>query len=398
MPIYCHRNDKGFLGDDMGLSQRFCNDFFVSPTDMGMCLTRNLNLNQIMKFNDEYEPLFESKEHSNEEIERGSKWGQLNFIFLLPSINNEGVTYRNVNQRTASLKLQLHSTKEIGNLRQPDDFDFFTIPIELEKNNEYFIKVTPYGTKSSEAINDLPLEKRNCKLDSEVSEDSVFKVYSEKNCRYECHVEIAVKTCNCTPWDFISKEGKRECDIFGRTCFYNSMENVLLNDSNLCDHCLKNCDFLEFRKELISKEEISTVEDHYEYGILEDVSIQGKYFNCYSKFMKGCNGLDVIYDFIGNPNNTMEDKGAENLYDSRKGKVGKYFLHNRLLNVKNLVIVHLNFMKPEIDFLDLKYSTLDKVANFGGKFGIFAQLTGCSFLAILNILLVVFKCFFSQQG
>ena len=208
-----------------------------------------------------------------------------------------------------------------------------------------------------------------------------------------------MRTCNCTPWDFIVKERNQECDIFGRTCFYNAMENLLQNDTNLCHHCIMNCDFLKFRKELIRKEEISNFEKFIEFGTLRYVSIQGKYFNCMSNFLKGCNGIDAIYDFFGNPNNSMEDKGAENLYDSwsRTGNVGGYFLNNRLVNVKNLVIVHLNFMKPEIDYIDLKYTLLDKVANFGGKFGIFAQLTGCSLLAILNILLVIFKCFFSQK-
>ena len=74
---------------------------------------------------------------------------------MLPTIDNGGVTFRNVNQRTITLKLQLHSTKEIGNFLQPDDFDYFTLPIELEKNYEYFIKVTPYGTRSSQASNFL---------------------------------------------------------------------------------------------------------------------------------------------------------------------------------------------------------------------------------------------------
>lgn len=87
LPIYCHRNDKGFLGDDLGLSEKFCNDFFVSPTDMGMCLTKNLNLDQVMKVNNEFEPFFESKEHSTKDIERGSKWSQLNFVFRYVAYN-----------------------------------------------------------------------------------------------------------------------------------------------------------------------------------------------------------------------------------------------------------------------------------------------------------------------
>ena len=65
---------------------------------------------------------------------------------------------------------------------------------------------------------------------------------------------------------------------------------------------------------------------------------------------------------------------------------------------KDLVIVHWRIVEPEIKVIDAKYSINDKIANFGGKFGIFAQITGCSFLVMVNFLILLFKLIFSPHG
>ena len=62
--------------------------------------------------------------------------------------------------------------------------------------------------------------------------------------------------------------------------------------------------------------------------------------------------------------------------------------------VQNSIIIHLKFMKPEIDFIDVKYTFMDKLATFGGNFGIFEMVTGWSLFGILNIILLTFKCLF----
>ena len=57
----------------------------------------------------------------------------------------------------------------------------------------------------------------------------------------------------------------------------------------------------------------------------------------------------------------------------------------------SLIIVHLRYLQPQIDYIDVTYSTWDKFANFGGNFGIFAEITGCTFLGMLNFIILVIK-------
>ena len=42
--LFCYRVDVGFVGDDLGMFARACNDFFPTPTDQGMCLTKNMDI------------------------------------------------------------------------------------------------------------------------------------------------------------------------------------------------------------------------------------------------------------------------------------------------------------------------------------------------------------------
>ena len=63
----------------------------------------------------------------------------------------------------------------------------------------------------------------------------------------------------------------------------------------------------------------------------------------------------------------------------------------------DLIIIHLRFLDPEIDLVSLRYSVLDKFASFGGNFGIFAEITGCSFLGILNFCILFLKMLFSLK-
>ena len=62
-----------------------------------------------------------------------------------------------------------------------------------------------------------------------------------------------------------------------------------------------------------------------------------------------------------------------------------------------MIVVHLRFLQPKINIIDVKYTWSDLIAGFGGKFGIFAQITGWSFLGILNLLLAIIKLFFYSK-
>lgn len=81
---------------------------------------------------------------------------------------------------------------------------------------------------------------------------------------------------------------------------------------------------------------------------------------------------DYDYDYYGNPKEELKSAFQQEMKNS-------------------LIIVHLRYLQPQIDYIDVTYSTWDKFANFGGNFGIFAEITGCTFLGMLNFIILVIK-------
>ena len=81
-------------------------------------------------------------------------------------------------------------------------------------------------------------------------------------------------------------------------------------------------------------------------------------------------------DFLTDKNNSFHDDGFKNVLNSFK--TADEFQRMKEM-YKNLIIIRLKFMPPkDMSYIDVKYTLMDRVASFGGKFGIFAQLTGWS--------------------
>ena len=106
----------------------------------------------------------------------------------------------------------------------------------------------------------------------------------------------------------------------------------------------------------------------------------------------------VFKDFIEDTNNTLTAERGE-IEDLIKDLyLRDYFQwanvgHKHLQMYRDMIVVHLRFLPPRMNRIDVKYTVMDKFASFGGKFGIFAQLTGCSFLGLINILFLITKNF-----
>ena len=81
---------------------------------------------------------------------------------------------------------------------------------------------------------------------------------------------------------------------------------------------------------------------------------------------------------------------SENRLNSTMFKISQHFMNN-------IIIVRLRYKNSEVEMtkLDVRTTTTDKIANFGGTFGIWAQLIGCSLLGLINLLCIIsFKLIF----
>ena len=155
------------------------------------------------------------------------------------------------------VQVQIHQNKEFAQIWDTKVQDEDTKSLTLKPGHEYTIHITPIGQRSTEDFKTLSENDRKCKLDDELEENSLFKIYTKANCMYECEIEMAYTACQCIPWDFFHtmKIQGPECDAFGRTCFQDTIDNVTKDDA-YCHHCINECDMMKFNLKVHKEEKI----------------------------------------------------------------------------------------------------------------------------------------------
>ena len=90
---------------------------------------------------------------------------------------------------------------------------------------------------------------------------------------------------------------------------------------------------------------------------------------------------------------SISDITWQNEYgDYGKLLIGKRFKRMQSL-MRNIVIVRIVYSSSviDMDILDARSTFSDKIAKFGGTYGIWSQLTGCSFLGLIHLLIILIK-------
>ena len=313
-------------------------------------------------------------------------WSKITLVFDTNSQTKMSQNYdvTNTFMDRSTIMLQIHQPKELANMIIESSHDKFSGPITLQNGYEYMIDIHPYGQVSTNEFRRNSLEQRGCRLDHEVDKNSKFNIYTRKNCKYSCHVKIANVKCGCTPWDFITNNNEAgECDVFGRICFYNEIQSLTKSPNDPCNHCITECDYLKFRKELTSKESIGLKK----YSYFE-----------YNKKGNSTTGSKAFIDFLMDENNTLIDEGLKKAYDVFAHGEEQYFeINYPKSKYMDLIVVHLQFREPEINVIASRYSIFDMIGTFGGQLGILEKLTGASLLGMLNLILILFKLVFSSH-
>ena len=310
---FCYQKQEGFVGENIGISENVCSDFFPAPTDAGICFSKNIDIKKVMITSKSYEKIFETEsQNPHINIKGGTLWTETTLVIntgYAARAYGLAQTYEREKDVTGGqIQFQLHESKEIANILLDNNYNKYTIPLNLQNGHEYWIDVTPTGKISTEGFKvrhiwfyfikifsitlffqSIGLSHRKCRLENEVFDNTNFKIYTKNNCNYECHVKLATEICKCIPWDFIQKSKVNECDVFGRTCFYNTMKNLTKGLQNFCKHCVKECDYIKFNKQIIKDK------------IFADIDNKKTRYSVYLKNIvvgKKCFGSKVLLTFI----------------------------------------------------------------------------------------------------
>ena len=83
--ILCEKKEsekeQQYYGEDIGWPELACNDFFPAPTDNGMCMSANLNIQEMVHDFEDYDQLIESEfQKSPSKIQGGTMWSQKTYV------------------------------------------------------------------------------------------------------------------------------------------------------------------------------------------------------------------------------------------------------------------------------------------------------------------------------
>ena len=204
--IFCKdRMDQNWAGDDdLGLAS-YCSDFYPTPTDIGICLTKNLNPNNLVSFTKEFERSFPINEglksdqldrlqtkatfildtHAREYIDsypmETKVFSRSKKLLSATTTNN---MYDRKGKEMKQVFFQIHSTNELPQMIKDSGQDKNMDPITLEAGNEYFVEVTPFGQSVTDQFKLIDQRDRNCLLSTEIVPTSKLKVQTKQNCMY----------------------------------------------------------------------------------------------------------------------------------------------------------------------------------------------------------------------
>lgn len=82
------------------------------------------------------------------------------------------------------VQMQINDNNDLPQILYSQDQDLDTRSFSLKPGFEYEIEVTANGKVSTPGFRELSLEVRKCRLEEEIDAQSIFKQYSQKNCRY----------------------------------------------------------------------------------------------------------------------------------------------------------------------------------------------------------------------
>lgn len=142
----------------------------------------------------------------------------------------------------------VHSAVESMMAMMPEDVFEFSGGKHLE------VLVTPSVVRSDESLKTLEPADRSCFLEGE-RKLRFFKVYTLRNCKFECHTNFTIWACNCSDFAYVRDNDTRVCGISydDKLChlYYGSeLKDLSVRErkSDLCS-CLPTCDSVTYNFE-----------------------------------------------------------------------------------------------------------------------------------------------------
>ena len=391
--IFCKdRVDKKWQGDDIGMTSSFCSDFYPTPTDQGICMTKNLNFKDMIDFSSDFTESFKgNREKSGELVQSDRLTAKATFVLYTNAGStsspdpgygiktfSKSKSWDKRREDIGAVQFQIHSPGELPHMLIDPELDEDLNAWTVNAGIEYTIDIEPVSQKITEKAKKLEFKDRECLLESEIPAKSALKRYTEQNCKYECKIKHAMEKCSCVSWDFPlnnNKNGMQECDVFGRTCFSRAMQKFSRVEKDMCPDCRHACEYTSYHK--IGVKEVSPPR-----------FIKSRYPNNPNVLVDPCWSKDFC-DYLLHSNGSIDSNYNDWMIKLSKQKV----VPDLRKFADDHIVIHIKFPSAKIEetVLDARYTLYEKLALLGGELSLCEQMTGASILTFIHLVVLIFK-------
>ena len=361
-----------------------CTDFRPSPTNEGLCFTRNGGDFDTIYRRNSYSSAFKEiilSGRGNDPIRynRGSGIQYQYSFFVDTNRQNDfkrGIFWKKNSDK--ALLLGIHSPNDVADIKGSG--------IDIHPGYETTIRVSFQELYSDPKIKNTDPIKRGCKFDHENTDLNIFKWYSRVNYLFECRMALVEKECGCRPWDYPTHFNKtltslnkdsRICEYFGNTCFHELMKTEF-GEEQCLEKCFADCNKVKHtfsvEKTPLSKESICRYSamdrmagafgDKRKMKAVKDLDESLK--NHVSGFPQSTPKWGKIY-----PITTLIRISQNILNNQNRSNLNEEMCKERLMN--DVAVVHIVVSNPTVLKLiqTNRLTFTDKLANFGKMCSIF---------------------------
>ena len=312
-----------------------------------------------------------------------------------------------------NFKVVLHDKNEV-----PMIFDHENTILSLNHPatmQEYLLSVKSYQSKIDAEIDDADddvksqsLHKRQCKFPEEKKGLVFFKKYSEKNCLFECKLQVARKICQCVPWNFPRQDSDKLCGLFGNICFQREFvrlkRDISTGKDNLgtppCE-CYPDCKKIKY---VFAEERPAYSENNFNWldmniplvtlGSMADSERHNS--TIWDTLVGNYKAKQFLYKYIMDvfrDNDSLLNPGRDSLTELDVGKIVSYPAVAKKVvwegRARNLVLLFIDFSKQTYKKkkLVLRVTFADMLSSLGGTLGLF---TGFSIIALVDVMFWAF--------
>ena len=93
-----------------------------------------------------------------------------------------------------TISVSLHNPKEPADIRSHS--------IKIPYGHTTTVYIWPQIRKIDESGKKLTETERNCRLDEDTGELSIYNVYTRAACLFECKMKYSMGRCGCVPWNY----------------------------------------------------------------------------------------------------------------------------------------------------------------------------------------------------